>query len=364
MKEPEKQFDLLPLFFDLKQKHEYDNFTVFREENLDVSYIDTLGEQMHELELVRDPSQISHQSLNQNVKKEISEHDGVWVYFPWKKIAVRILNAETYNELRLSRNKNLITSEEENILSEKKIAFAGLNVGNPGAVCLALEGVGNTFKLADFDPLSVSNLNRFRAGLTDLNINKAVISARQMYEVNPYLKIDVYEQGLTAENSFSFLNTPRVDILIEEMDNLKFKIAIREIARKSKIPVLMVTGNGEHVIIDVERYDIDDNLPILAGFLPEKIISKIKAIKPGEGTYEERIELARDFMGMEYLDKRLIDSFSKVGKSLAGIPQLAESSFLRGAALGHFTKHILLGNKIISGRYTISLSGIRYEKND
>jgi molybdopterin/thiamine biosynthesis adenylyltransferase len=358
------QSEYTPLFFDLSSKQGHDAFLTFRERHPHVYFIDTFGEQIHELELVRDPKQISHTSLDPKIKKEVTTYKGVWVYFPWKKIAVKIFSRDIYNELRLSRNKNLITIDEEKILEKKYIAIAGLNVGNPGAVCLALEGIGSTFKLADFDPLSVSNLNRFRAGLTDLMVNKAVISARQMSEINPYLTIEVYEQGLTLENTSTFLNDPKVDILIEEMDNLKLKISARESAKKNRIPVLMVTGNSENVIVDVERYDIEPDLPILAGYLSNELVDRINSIKPGEGTYQERIELARDFMGIQYLDSRLISSFSEVGKRIAGIPQLAESSFLRGAVLTHFTKHILLGHNIVSGRYSITLSGIKFKPHD
>jgi hypothetical protein len=42
--------------------------------------------------------------------------------------------------------------------------------------------------------------------------------------------------------------------------------------------------------------------------------------------------------------------------SLIGIPQLAEASFLRGAALAHATRDILIGEGAVSGRYAFGLS--------
>jgi molybdopterin/thiamine biosynthesis adenylyltransferase len=352
-----KKIIFKPEIFKIVNKSEYDLFSIFKNEHKDVIYIDTLDEQKHELMLVRDPSIISHDVINSNQKISTKEDEGVWVYFSWKNTAVRILPKEEYEELRLSRNKNLITEKEQKVLSNSCIAIAGLNVGNPGAVCVALEGISNNIKLSDFDSLSVSNLNRFRAGLTDLGINKAYISARQMYEINPYAEIKVYGDGITFENTESFLNEPKVDVLIEEMDNLRLKISIREKARELKIPVVMVTGNGENILVDVERYDIDKDLALLAGHLGDDILERISKVKPNEGTYQERINLAKDFMGSKYLDERLVSSFSEVGKTLAGIPQLAESSFLRGAAIAHFTKKILLKENLPSGRYSILLSG-------
>jgi hypothetical protein len=348
-----------PILFNLEIESERKNFMDFKIKNPDLFYVDTIGEQMHELSLVEDPSLITHGSLDYNNTLIAEENIGVWVYFSWKKTAVRILNENKYPKLRLSRNHNLITLEEEAKLRESKIAVAGLNVGNPGAICLALEGIGNLIKLADFDPLSVSNLNRFRASLCDIGINKAVLSARQMYEINPFLNIEVYDDGITPESMESFLVSPKIDLLIEETDNLKLKINIRNIAKEYKIPVIMVTGNGENVLIDVERYDLDENLPILSGYLSDDLVNKIQSIEKGKGSFEERIILARDFMGKDYLDSRLVDSFSDVGKTLAGIPQLAESSFLRGAVICHFTKKILLKDNIPSGRYKILLDGTK-----
>ncbi len=346
-----------PELFDLTTEIGVTLFNEFKNTHKDTIYIDTLGEQKHELTLVRNPLMISHNTLDPNQSAPIHENEGVWVYFAWKNTAVRILPKKEYGELRLSRNKNLILPSEQEILSNSCVAIAGLNVGNPGAVCIALEGISNNIKLADFDPLSVSNLNRFRAGLTDLGINKAYISARQMYEINPYAEIEVYGDGITVDNTELFLNQPKIDVLIEEMDNLKLKVSIREKARELRIPVIMVTGNGENVLVDVERYDTESELPLLAGYLDDDILKRISNIKPKEGTYQERIDLARDFMGTTYLDERLVSSFSEVGKTLAGIPQLAESSFLRGAAIAHFTKKILLKENTVSGRYSISLSG-------
>lgn len=348
-----------PILFNLEISSEKEKFLDFKTKNLDVSYVDTLEEQENELSLVRNPSLISHSQIASLGKISVGEDYGTWIYFPWKKTAVRILNVDKYFELRSSRNHNLIKIEEETILKDAKIAVAGLNVGNPGAVCLALESIGSSIKLADFDELSVTNLNRFRASLCDLGVNKAILSARQMYEINPFLNIEVYEKGITPENVELFLDSPKVDLLIEETDNLKLKINIRNMAKKYKIPVLMVTGNGSDVLVDVERYDLDENLPILSGYLSDDLINKIQSIEKGKGSFEERVILARDFMGAEYLDPRLVSSFSDVGKTLAGIPQLAESSFLRGATICHFAKRILLKEKILSGRYKILLDGIK-----
>ncbi|MBI2591061.1 MAG: ThiF family adenylyltransferase [Candidatus Brennerbacteria bacterium] len=349
-----------PVIFDLKKKKDEAALSILLKKNKIFQVIDDWENQEKELKAVKNPRIISHDFLfgGKEKKEEINFQKGVWVYYPWRYSLIHILNKNDYHKVRISRNFNLILPVEQKKFENFRIGFAGLNVGNPAAICLALEGAGWNMKFADFDGLSLSNLNRFRAGVCDLGLNKAILSARQAYEINPFLDIEMLEHGIRPEDIERFLLKPKIDVLIEETDNLKLKIAIREKAREHRIPVLMVTGNGENIIIDIERYDQNQRLPLLNGYLKQGIIDKIKEIQPGKGTLKERIFLARDFMGMKYLTKRLRESFLLVGSRLAGIPQLAESSFLRGAALSYLVRQITIGKKVPSGRYYLKLDNV------
>ncbi|KKR14816.1 MAG: Dinucleotide-utilizing enzyme [Candidatus Falkowbacteria bacterium GW2011_GWA2_39_24] len=282
----------------------------------------------------------------------------VWIYYPWNKVLVRILNKEDYRLLRLSRNKNLITNEEQKKFSHQKIGIAGLNVGNPGALCIVLEGGAETMKFADNDILELSNLNRFRASLENLGINKAILSAHQAYEIDPFINIEIFDRGVSEDNIDQFLTQPRIDLLIEEMDNLPLKIRIRERAKYYKIPVLMVTGNGPGLIIDVERFDLEPNLPLLNGYLKENVIKRISTTLTETMSIQEKSMLARDFIGTEFLNEKLKQSFDLVGKELASIPQTSESSFLRGVALCYFARQIATNYPVPSGRYHFSLDSL------
>ncbi|MBI2450750.1 MAG: ThiF family adenylyltransferase [Parcubacteria group bacterium] len=349
-----------PLIFNLKRKNDRTNLLSLFRQNKILKVIDDFDEEKKELNIVKNPKIISHALLfpqKRKIKNKIVLEDGVWVYYPWRETLVHILDKKSYHQLRISRNFNLILPTEQKKFENLRIGLAGLNVGNPAAICFALEGIWK-MKFADFDPLSLSNLNRFRAGIPDLGLNKVFLSARQAYEINPFLGIEIFEKGIQPENIDRFLLKPKIDVLIEEMDNLKLKIVIREKAKKYRIPVLMVTGNGENIIIDIERFDQNPRLSLLNGYLKKGVIDKIQKIQPGKGTFEERIELARDFMGAKYLTKRLQDSFRLVGSKLAGIPQIAESSFLRGAALCYFVRQIATGKKVPSGRYYLKLDSV------
>lgn len=351
-----------PFIFDLKKQGDRKNLSRILKSKEVRTVVDNLAEEKQELAIVKKPKLMSH-SFGVKLKKEkpnneIVSRDGVWVYYPWQASLVHILDQKSYSILRMARNQNLITPGEQKKFAKIKIGIAGLNVGNPAAICLALEGGAIKMKFADNDTLSLSNLNRFRASIADLGLNKAVLSARQVYEINPFAKIGVWEKGISQERINEFLLKPRIDILIEEMDNLKLKILIRQEARKNKIPVLMVTGNGPNVIIDIERFDLDPKTPLLNSRLRKEVIEKIQTMDPEQTPFQKRVFLARDFIGAKYLTQRLRDSFPLVGRKLASIPQLAESSFLRGAALCYFVRQVAVGKKISSGRYYLNLDQI------
>lgn len=313
-------------------------------------YVDTYDEQLVELTEIRDPQSVggTHAPLTNDPGERIVE-------YPWRKTLVRIVGPEAYRELRTNRNRDLLTQEEQNLFIAARIGFAGLNVGNPGAVCVALEGGSQAMKLADLDALSVTNLNRFRAGLPDVGLNKATLTAHQILEIDPYYQIELHEKGIAPGTVESFLGEPKLDLLVEEMDALPLKIAVREEARRQRIPVIMVTGNGEGILLDVERYDLEPDLPILNGLMEPRVLEAIVS-SSGSLAPREKAALARDFMGVKYLDPRLLDSFAKFGVLHAGIPQLAESSFIRGAALCYAAKAIILGRPLASGRYMFSFA--------
>jgi tRNA A37 threonylcarbamoyladenosine dehydratase len=320
--------------------------------------VDDYADQEKELALVDDPASITHAALQPTGSVSDPER-GVWVFYPWRGTLTHLLDEPEYSRLRLSRNKVLITEEEQAAFRSATVAFAGLNVGNPGALCMALEGGAKRMRFADNDPLSVSNLNRFRAGTADLGINKAVLSARQVYEIDPYAAITLLPEGVAPGQEAAFLTGPQqADVLVEETDNLKLKISIRHAARELGIPVVMVTGNDNDVVVDVERYDRDPDLALLNGHLTQEVQDGIAAIKPGEGTLEERIALARDFMGTGHLAQRLVAAFPEVGKSIVGIPQLATSSFLRGGAVSYVVRQIVTGGEMPSGRYAFRISDL------
>ena len=343
-----------PVIFDFKKVKDFKSaFTLLKQQKI-LKVVDEFQEQLKELVLIKNPKLLQKQTKNHYIKNDFKK--GKWIYYPWVSALVHVLDKNDYIRLKTSRNENLILASEQKKFEKIRVGIAGLNVGNPAAICIALEGGGLDMKFADNDVLSLSNLNRFSASITDLGLNKAILSARQVYEINPYAKIELFSKGIDQNNLRRFLLKPKIDVLVEEMDNLPLKIAIREHAKKYRIPVVMVTGNGENLILDVERFDLNPKLPLLNGYLKDAIIDKVKTGKLARMSFKQKILTARDFMGAKFLVPRLRESFLQVGTKLAGIPQLAEASFLRGAVLSYVVRQLATGKKVNSGRYHFRLN--------
>lgn len=301
---------------------------------------------------------------NQTLSKKNNIRKDVWVYYPWHHTLIHLLSEKNFYYLKTCRNLNLITPSEQKKIKNALIGLAGLNVGNPTAIALTFQGF-TKFKLADNDILELSNTNRFSAGLRliDLNQNKTILTARQIYDINPFCQIKTYPQGLNENNLDDFLMKPKIDILIEEMDNLVLKVKIRELAKKYRIPVIMVTGNESDVILDIERYDLNPKLKILNGFLKENIKEKILNLQLNKLAPKDKFLLARDFIGTKFLTKRLKESFNLLmERKIPGIPQISEVSFLRATILTFISRKIILNHYVNSGRYLIKISNIRQFK--
>ena len=106
-------------------------------------------------------------------------------------------------------------------------------------------------KLADFDVIELSNLNRIRCGLHELELPKWVVAARTIAEFDPYFDIEIYEDGVTAENVADFVEG--CDVVVDACDTLAVKAQLRLEAAKQRCPLVMDTN--DRGMLDIERYD-------------------------------------------------------------------------------------------------------------
>ncbi len=275
------------------------------------------------------------------------EEYGVWVYYPWSRRLVHILDEQEFVNVRTNRNRYKITDPEQALLATKSIGIIGLSVGQSIALTIAMERVCGEIRLADFDTAELSNLNRLRTGVHNLGVLKTIIAAREIAEIDPYLKVKIFNDGLTDGNIDDFfLKDGKLDLLVEVCDGLDIKIVSRFKARELGVPVVMDTN--DRGMLDIERFDLEPDRPILHGLAGDLDPSKIKGL-----TNEEKIPYILKMIGAETISTRLKASMMEVEQSINTWPQLASSVVLGGALTTDVSRKILLDQNHVSGRFYV-----------
>ena len=274
----------------------------------------------------------------------------VWIYFPWVNKAIRIVIEYLFFKLRTARNRNLITSEEQGNYRNLKVGIVGLSVGSGIFSNLVLSGGPKTIKIADFDVIEGTNLNRIQTSILNIGSNKAEAAARQIWECDPFADIHVWSNGISEENIGNFIaGEPKINIFIDEMDDLYIKFLARIICRQEGIPVIMATDVGDMILLDVERFDLEPDREPFHGF--------IKDVDPKDLKDKSRwVELSSKIIGPEFLPPRLQRSLlEKKDKKLSGVPQLGTTAMVAGAAVSLAIRRIASNQRMLSGRYIINL---------
>jgi hypothetical protein len=315
---------------------------------------DTVRAQLRDLVRAAEPARVlSEMEVTARIEQHLggrSLHEyGTWAYYPWSGRLVHLLPEHEFVRLRSDRNRYKITAAEQERLRRRRIGVIGLSVGQAAALTLALEGVGGSFRLADFDALDLSNMNRLRAGVHDLGLNKATLAARQMYEIDPYLDITVFTEGLRADAVDEFLlGGGRLDLVVEECDDLAVKVQVRERARHHGIPVIMETS--DRGLLDIERFDLEPRRPLLHGALGD-----LDAVMLSQLSFEERLPYVLAFVGARSASTDATASFLEVRQTLATWPQLGSAVALGGALVTDAARRLLLGHLNASGRFYVDL---------
>lgn len=320
-----------------------------------IAIYDVIDAQLRELFLVRNPQNTwptddFYRFSKQCLDGQSMEEYGVWVFYPWTSRLVHVLPEQLFVEVRTNRNRLKITQAEQAALADKTVGVVGLSVGQSIALTMAMERTCGKLKLADFDVVELSNLNRIRSDIHNLHINKAVLAAREIAEIDPFIDVEVFMDGLTEDNISVFLggDDGKLDLLIEVCDSMTVKLRSRVEARKRKIPVVMETN--DRGMLDVERFDLDADRAILHGRVSEEDAANAENLSK-----EQQFAVVQQIVDMAQLSDRMKLSFAEIGKTLRSWPQLASSVVLGGGVVTDVSRKILLGEDVPSGRYYVDL---------
>lgn len=323
--------------------------------------IDNYDEQYAELTVSRHPqlyratTEVKRESLKEYLAEHYGEKKswqlGTWVYFPWSGTLSHVLGKELFLESRTIRNKNLITAEEQQRYADFTVGCAGMSVGSNVALSLAITGGSQRLKIADGAVISASNLNRIVAGVADIGSSKSLVIARKLYEMNPYITIERFDEDITQSSINRFFEQPwPLRAVVDEIDDLKIKILLRVEARKRGIPVIMATDLGDDVMLDVERYDLNSNLPLFHG-----LVDGIESLLTKEVGKQEWLKYAMQIIEPKNVSLRMQESLLDVGTKIVTQPQLGGTALMSGVVAAYAVRQLALGGNIRSGRTLISL---------
>ncbi|MBO0865459.1 MAG: Rv1355c family protein, partial [Mycobacterium sp.] len=300
-----------------------------------IEFIDRHDEQLEELHRLRPPPD-----------PELIAEPCRWAYYPWRRTVVAVLAPRAFRRVRLDRNRNMITTEEQTRLGTLRIGVAGLSAGHVIAYMLAAQGLCGELRLTDFDRVALSNLNRLPATILDLGLNKAEVAARRIAELDPYLQVRVLSGGLTSNTVDEFLDG--LDIVVDECDALDMKVILRECARTRRIPLLMATS--DRGLLDVERFDQQPLRPILHGLLGKLNVASLSGMSS-----REKVPHLLRFLEAEQLSPRGAASLLEIDRTLSTWPQLCGDVVLGATAIAEAVRRLGLGEDLPSGRIRLDV---------
>ncbi len=298
---------------------------------------------------------------------------GVSVWYPRNGDVVRYAPPRWHQLSFYVRNKTLYQDPEMRLswrdVREKferpVVAIAGCSLGGNVARVLFEDLHPCGMKLADAKTFHVSNANRLPLTYRQMGLNKAEATAFELQSMDPFMTFSVYNEGVHIDNIEDFVggnparNEPPATIIVEEMDDLDMKIHIREVARRFRIPVFMVSDLGQCFQIDVQRFDLDNSPPLMGNSISDdKLFEKLDRWHRTH-KQEDFMELFLAIVGTDCLSvpefkQLMLPGLSPVLRDrppvvreiqpmFKGLPQLGSTATKAGAELARHIGLALLG---------------------
>ncbi|ETX00407.1 MAG: hypothetical protein ETSY2_39145, partial [Candidatus Entotheonella gemina] len=239
-----------------------------------------------------------------------------------------------------------------------KVGVIGLSVGQSVAVTIAQERSCGELRLCDFDVLELSNYNRIRTRLTHLGLRKTVSVAREIKELDPFFKVVCFHDGLTPDNMDEFfLGGGTLDVCIDECDDVAMKILSRIKAKKLRVPVVMEAS--DNCTVDVERFDLEPERPLLHGYIDHLDVEKAAQLK----TNEEKVPYMLAMLAPELMTNKMLASIFEINETITTWPQLASSIVYGGGICANVCRRVLLNTFTESGRHQLNVDAYFGDKS-
>ncbi len=283
----------------------------------------------------------------------------------WHRLALVTSPAKLLYDFEQKMSWNEIRS----LLADKVVGFVGASVGGGILESWLREARPLQTKIADCDWLDTTNLSRaergsirFLVGSKDKRenirdpydiprVNKAEYLAYEYNMLDPYANFFVYSNGLNLENIDQFLvgdrqNEPRIDILVEEVDDMQLKIDLRLKCQEYGIPVLMMSDFGYQIQCQFQDFSKNKNLSIGYKKSTNEVLEIFEAGLKTKNR-EDRFKVIEAFCGPEF-EK---DGFGRWVRGegeqpTSSLPQSGATAMVSGGIGGHILAKYFLGYKI------------------
>ncbi len=243
-----------------------------------------------------------------------------------------------YNEI-FDRNKLYWGEDFQNYLKNKYIAVIGLGgVGGFALEALCRLGISK-FLIADFDKISISNINRQIIALHSMvGMKKTEAFEKRLKDINPDVKLIIHDDFLEEEN-FSSMFNEKPDFIVDAIDTVKSKIGLLKYAKENNIQIISSFGAGNRMdgsklyISDISEIKVKDSFV-------KNLLSKLKKY----ANIESGILVVSSMEKPKNLEK--IKNFEKIEKNNGEILEFTKFTPASNAIVPAISGY-LMANKIL-----------------
>lgn len=220
-----------------------------------------------------------------------------------------IYSKAQFLEEAFSRNIGLLTQAEQEKMANAKVGIPGMGgVGGVHLITMVRTGVCR-FNIADFDIFEPVNINRqYGARIPHFGASKLEVMKEEALQINPYLEIHEFPDGLKESNIDEFLDG--VDVVLDSLDFFEFHIRRLLFNRAREKGIYVITAgplgfSSAMLIFSPHK-----------GMSFDEYFNITEDMEPKDQYLSYAVGLAPRATHIKYIDPSRVDLESKTGPSL------------------------------------------------
>lgn len=185
---------------------------------------------------------------------------------------------------KFSRQELIFGKDTTYKLKNSHVAVFG--IGGVGSYCvesLVRSGIG-AIDLIDNDKVSITNINRqLYATTKTIGMYKTDVAKQRCLEINPDLKINVYNTFFMPDTSDNF-DFSKYDYIIDAIDTVTGKIELIMKANQNNVPIISSMGTGNKInpcmieVSDIYKTSVCPLAKVMRHELKKRNIKKLKVV--------------------------------------------------------------------------------------